>query len=316
MIRRPPRSTQGVSSAASDVYKRQYQRRVHGILKFPMEDSKGVIGSAVGISTDILRGKPRVKKVEAWPGASGNAAMYKVLDADGMVSYVIKQYIKLKNQDALDIKERAKKEKEISDILCLKTPYVGQVLDVISEEGSMKVGGPVYVTTEVLLKYGGVDLMSYRSQVTVDKALLYDVLYQSAIAIATAHQNGIFHSDIKPESMFYDGKTLKLIDFDPSSKINSESLINKYKFQAKSRLIGCTKIYRPPELEYYESVRGRFPITLGKIDSYCWGLSMLQFLTGCNDKELKELTSSLKRSLVECCLRLKKDYKYQNQGIR
>eukprot|EP00831_Metopus_contortus_P017290 TRINITY_DN17283_c0_g1_i3.p1 TRINITY_DN17283_c0_g1~~TRINITY_DN17283_c0_g1_i3.p1 ORF type:complete len:139 (-),score=30.98 TRINITY_DN17283_c0_g1_i3:102-518(-) len=32
MIRRPPRSTQGVSSAASDVYKRQYQRRVHGII--------------------------------------------------------------------------------------------------------------------------------------------------------------------------------------------------------------------------------------------------------------------------------------------
>eukprot|EP00831_Metopus_contortus_P028227 TRINITY_DN23522_c0_g1_i1.p1 TRINITY_DN23522_c0_g1~~TRINITY_DN23522_c0_g1_i1.p1 ORF type:complete len:148 (+),score=29.40 TRINITY_DN23522_c0_g1_i1:128-571(+) len=30
MIRRPPRSTQGVSSAASDVYKRQYKRRVHG----------------------------------------------------------------------------------------------------------------------------------------------------------------------------------------------------------------------------------------------------------------------------------------------
>eukprot|EP00831_Metopus_contortus_P035026 TRINITY_DN27892_c0_g1_i1.p1 TRINITY_DN27892_c0_g1~~TRINITY_DN27892_c0_g1_i1.p1 ORF type:complete len:160 (+),score=46.99 TRINITY_DN27892_c0_g1_i1:117-596(+) len=33
MIRRPPRSTQGVSSAASDVYKRQYQRRVHGDCK-------------------------------------------------------------------------------------------------------------------------------------------------------------------------------------------------------------------------------------------------------------------------------------------
>eukprot|EP00831_Metopus_contortus_P026936 TRINITY_DN2277_c0_g1_i4.p1 TRINITY_DN2277_c0_g1~~TRINITY_DN2277_c0_g1_i4.p1 ORF type:complete len:257 (+),score=68.13 TRINITY_DN2277_c0_g1_i4:167-937(+) len=31
MIRRPPRSTQGVSSAASDVYKRQVQRRVHGV---------------------------------------------------------------------------------------------------------------------------------------------------------------------------------------------------------------------------------------------------------------------------------------------
>eukprot|EP00825_Cyclidium_porcatum_P052207 TRINITY_DN9818_c0_g1_i3.p1 TRINITY_DN9818_c0_g1~~TRINITY_DN9818_c0_g1_i3.p1 ORF type:complete len:159 (+),score=51.96 TRINITY_DN9818_c0_g1_i3:95-571(+) len=31
MIRRPPRSTHCISSAASDVYKRQYQRRVHGM---------------------------------------------------------------------------------------------------------------------------------------------------------------------------------------------------------------------------------------------------------------------------------------------
>eukprot|EP00657_Telonema_sp_P-1_P008186 TRINITY_DN2890_c0_g1_i1.p1 TRINITY_DN2890_c0_g1~~TRINITY_DN2890_c0_g1_i1.p1 ORF type:complete len:104 (+),score=46.46 TRINITY_DN2890_c0_g1_i1:115-426(+) len=31
MIRRPPRSTQSRSSAASDVYKRQYQRRVRGL---------------------------------------------------------------------------------------------------------------------------------------------------------------------------------------------------------------------------------------------------------------------------------------------
>eukprot|EP00828_Plagiopyla_frontata_P015325 TRINITY_DN198_c0_g1_i4.p1 TRINITY_DN198_c0_g1~~TRINITY_DN198_c0_g1_i4.p1 ORF type:complete len:499 (-),score=131.82 TRINITY_DN198_c0_g1_i4:87-1583(-) len=33
MIRRPPRSTLSSSSAASDVYKRQYQRRVHGVNK-------------------------------------------------------------------------------------------------------------------------------------------------------------------------------------------------------------------------------------------------------------------------------------------
>eukprot|EP00825_Cyclidium_porcatum_P045346 TRINITY_DN6879_c0_g1_i1.p3 TRINITY_DN6879_c0_g1~~TRINITY_DN6879_c0_g1_i1.p3 ORF type:complete len:118 (-),score=29.02 TRINITY_DN6879_c0_g1_i1:457-810(-) len=33
MIRRPPRSTHCISSAASDVYKRQYQRRVHGTVK-------------------------------------------------------------------------------------------------------------------------------------------------------------------------------------------------------------------------------------------------------------------------------------------
>eukprot|EP00831_Metopus_contortus_P082676 TRINITY_DN8995_c0_g1_i1.p6 TRINITY_DN8995_c0_g1~~TRINITY_DN8995_c0_g1_i1.p6 ORF type:complete len:112 (+),score=32.40 TRINITY_DN8995_c0_g1_i1:86-421(+) len=41
MIRRPPRSTQGVSSAASDVYKRQYQRRVHGEKIVPIEVKAG-----------------------------------------------------------------------------------------------------------------------------------------------------------------------------------------------------------------------------------------------------------------------------------
>eukprot|EP00658_Telonema_sp_P-2_P065682 TRINITY_DN54873_c0_g1_i1.p1 TRINITY_DN54873_c0_g1~~TRINITY_DN54873_c0_g1_i1.p1 ORF type:complete len:108 (+),score=12.37 TRINITY_DN54873_c0_g1_i1:123-446(+) len=35
MIRRPPRSTLSSSSAASDVYKRQYQRRVRGFVSCP-----------------------------------------------------------------------------------------------------------------------------------------------------------------------------------------------------------------------------------------------------------------------------------------
>ncbi|WP_460413908.1 hypothetical protein [Staphylococcus aureus] len=36
MIRRPPRSTQGVSSAASDVYKRQFPVRVVSIQLMPL----------------------------------------------------------------------------------------------------------------------------------------------------------------------------------------------------------------------------------------------------------------------------------------
>eukprot|EP00656_Telonema_subtile_P038199 TRINITY_DN4284_c0_g1_i3.p1 TRINITY_DN4284_c0_g1~~TRINITY_DN4284_c0_g1_i3.p1 ORF type:complete len:104 (+),score=34.55 TRINITY_DN4284_c0_g1_i3:115-426(+) len=43
MIRRPPRSTLSSSSAASDVYKRQYQRRVRGFVqrkKMPKEISE------------------------------------------------------------------------------------------------------------------------------------------------------------------------------------------------------------------------------------------------------------------------------------
>eukprot|EP00831_Metopus_contortus_P069181 TRINITY_DN6207_c0_g1_i3.p1 TRINITY_DN6207_c0_g1~~TRINITY_DN6207_c0_g1_i3.p1 ORF type:complete len:165 (-),score=56.11 TRINITY_DN6207_c0_g1_i3:98-592(-) len=79
MIRRPPRSTQGVSSAASDVYKRQYQRRVHGMknivlpqidnlqnlflsvqdsmnkLKLSHEEELNNITNIIGGSSDLLR---------------------------------------------------------------------------------------------------------------------------------------------------------------------------------------------------------------------------------------------------------------------
>eukprot|EP00831_Metopus_contortus_P079096 TRINITY_DN7799_c0_g1_i3.p1 TRINITY_DN7799_c0_g1~~TRINITY_DN7799_c0_g1_i3.p1 ORF type:complete len:253 (-),score=30.38 TRINITY_DN7799_c0_g1_i3:63-821(-) len=48
MIRRPPRSTQGVSSAASDVYKRQYQRRVHGV------NCISIIPSSLSTQREIL----------------------------------------------------------------------------------------------------------------------------------------------------------------------------------------------------------------------------------------------------------------------
>eukprot|EP00831_Metopus_contortus_P054907 TRINITY_DN4631_c0_g1_i1.p1 TRINITY_DN4631_c0_g1~~TRINITY_DN4631_c0_g1_i1.p1 ORF type:complete len:186 (+),score=30.30 TRINITY_DN4631_c0_g1_i1:66-623(+) len=50
MIRRPPRSTQGVSSAASDVYKRQYQRRVHGTLVMAISNYPFAILTIVALS--------------------------------------------------------------------------------------------------------------------------------------------------------------------------------------------------------------------------------------------------------------------------
>eukprot|EP01017_Pseudomicrothorax_dubius_P032457 TRINITY_DN4255_c0_g3_i1.p1 TRINITY_DN4255_c0_g3~~TRINITY_DN4255_c0_g3_i1.p1 ORF type:complete len:740 (+),score=162.88 TRINITY_DN4255_c0_g3_i1:49-2268(+) len=50
MIRRPPRSTQSRSSAASDVYKRQYQRRVHGekFEREEMEPARATNGAPTG----------------------------------------------------------------------------------------------------------------------------------------------------------------------------------------------------------------------------------------------------------------------------
>eukprot|EP00657_Telonema_sp_P-1_P005143 TRINITY_DN22319_c0_g1_i1.p1 TRINITY_DN22319_c0_g1~~TRINITY_DN22319_c0_g1_i1.p1 ORF type:complete len:136 (+),score=46.36 TRINITY_DN22319_c0_g1_i1:77-484(+) len=69
MIRRPPRSTQSRSSAASDVYKRQYQRRVRGRLEqnstFNM--GKGDIKSKRGkISSGTYGARRQKKKVAAY----------------------------------------------------------------------------------------------------------------------------------------------------------------------------------------------------------------------------------------------------------
>eukprot|EP00831_Metopus_contortus_P055861 TRINITY_DN4742_c0_g1_i4.p1 TRINITY_DN4742_c0_g1~~TRINITY_DN4742_c0_g1_i4.p1 ORF type:complete len:168 (+),score=48.56 TRINITY_DN4742_c0_g1_i4:127-630(+) len=67
MIRRPPRSTQGVSSAASDVYKRQYQRRVHGDIVSPnsqmMQSSSG-FGSVANIKSKLSDLEDVIQKMQ------------------------------------------------------------------------------------------------------------------------------------------------------------------------------------------------------------------------------------------------------------
>eukprot|EP00826_Nyctotherus_ovalis_P010213 TRINITY_DN12713_c0_g2_i18.p1 TRINITY_DN12713_c0_g2~~TRINITY_DN12713_c0_g2_i18.p1 ORF type:complete len:120 (-),score=45.12 TRINITY_DN12713_c0_g2_i18:3-341(-) len=52
MIRRPPRSTPLYSSAASDVYKRQYQRRVHGDIISMQITIKTVTGRKIDLNVD------------------------------------------------------------------------------------------------------------------------------------------------------------------------------------------------------------------------------------------------------------------------
>eukprot|EP00831_Metopus_contortus_P008293 TRINITY_DN1318_c0_g2_i2.p1 TRINITY_DN1318_c0_g2~~TRINITY_DN1318_c0_g2_i2.p1 ORF type:complete len:329 (-),score=23.46 TRINITY_DN1318_c0_g2_i2:232-1161(-) len=148
--------------------------------------------------------------------------------------------------------------------------------------------------------------MRYRKQGNVDKYVLCDVFYQSALAIATAHQQGIFHGGIMPANMLYNGHTLKLINFDTSIKWDCESLINKYRSSLATKLLGATKAYCPPEVQFYKSVKGAHAILPGKIDAYCWGMSMLQFLTGISDTELENLAYKMKNNFVDCSTILKK----------
>eukprot|EP00656_Telonema_subtile_P031388 TRINITY_DN34358_c0_g1_i1.p1 TRINITY_DN34358_c0_g1~~TRINITY_DN34358_c0_g1_i1.p1 ORF type:complete len:394 (+),score=148.35 TRINITY_DN34358_c0_g1_i1:110-1291(+) len=87
MIRRPPRSTLSSSSAASDVYKRQYQRRVRGIAPSHMSDHEDAVmeeeptstyweteqsGKRKRVQTEVLQTAVDVpKKLKASVGEAG-----------------------------------------------------------------------------------------------------------------------------------------------------------------------------------------------------------------------------------------------------
>eukprot|EP00831_Metopus_contortus_P021278 TRINITY_DN1947_c0_g1_i5.p2 TRINITY_DN1947_c0_g1~~TRINITY_DN1947_c0_g1_i5.p2 ORF type:complete len:102 (-),score=12.19 TRINITY_DN1947_c0_g1_i5:81-386(-) len=80
---------------------------------------------------------------------------------------------------------------------------------------------------------------------------MFHVVFQSAIALATAHSLGIFHSDIKPNNMLYLDGCLKLIDFDVSSKLESQTFVNRYTTKLTGKMKGFTETYSPPEQLYY-----------------------------------------------------------------
>eukprot|EP00656_Telonema_subtile_P048358 TRINITY_DN5745_c0_g1_i1.p1 TRINITY_DN5745_c0_g1~~TRINITY_DN5745_c0_g1_i1.p1 ORF type:complete len:232 (+),score=73.45 TRINITY_DN5745_c0_g1_i1:104-799(+) len=81
MIRRPPRSTLSSSSAASDVYKRQYQRRVRGVpvtfimehVDFHQAPAQAKVGVAVEVDGNQTAPPPPTEMSEPWLAAAAEA---------------------------------------------------------------------------------------------------------------------------------------------------------------------------------------------------------------------------------------------------
>ena len=166
------------------------------------------------------------------------------------------------------------------------------------------------------MKYEGIDLISFRKQPEVSDKDLLHVVFQSALAITAAHRQGVFHSDVKPSNMLYKDGLLKLVGFDVLSKMDSEYLVNKCRLYMTSKILGWTQSYCPPEVLYYKPIQGQLPISPGKIDAYCWGISMLQFLLDWSDEELDRNTSLLKRSFEDSSKVLKEIMKLKIPGLK
>ena len=88
MIRRPPRSTQSRSSAASDVYKRQDEIGLHGVPLYPGTKHTTATETAKLLGTE------------------------KALKASGLTNRAFERYCQVENNDTFEVVKEVRKTKK------------------------------------------------------------------------------------------------------------------------------------------------------------------------------------------------------------
>ncbi len=168
--------------------------------------------------------------------------------------------------------------KQVSDL----TPYVAKPVKLSKLEQKERT----YI--EMLFEYGGESLykMTVENKAGVTADTVLEWAKQSLAGMRAAEKVGVFHSDIKPENMVFDGTTVKLIDFGGAVRMSRHSL----QVSRPSKIAAYTECYLPPEIF---SMRKDNP-QHGKIDVYCWGMSFYQILTHKTCKELDDECNAYK----------------------
>eukprot|EP00831_Metopus_contortus_P012936 TRINITY_DN1521_c0_g1_i27.p1 TRINITY_DN1521_c0_g1~~TRINITY_DN1521_c0_g1_i27.p1 ORF type:complete len:248 (-),score=32.79 TRINITY_DN1521_c0_g1_i27:857-1600(-) len=226
-----------------------------------MEEEKEAESSDLGVVTDILKGRCSNDKAEKWQTLGEAATVYRVKNSENQVAFVVKQYHKPKLEEGMEIYEWAPQQKELSEILSQNTSYFGGVLDVKSRERQDKDTQIEYVTTEVLVEYGSLDLLSYRKQAGIGQGKLLDTLYQSAIAVATAEAFGIFPCDVTPQKIFFKDGNLKFMNLELYTHMDSKRLLSLYRSRMALPLGGYTHSFYPPEIVNCELSEEKSPIS-------------------------------------------------------
>ena len=98
------------------------------------------------------------------------------------------------------------------------------------------------------------------------KNLALRFFYQTSLAIKYLHDRGIIHRDIKPENLLFDDKfNVKLCDFGWSCKADEDDI--------RTSICGTFE-YMSPEVVFER--RHGF-----KVDIWCLGILLFEFLHGC-----------------------------------
>ena len=197
------------------------------------------------------------------------------------------------DKEELEMIKAAKDEFNLTVHLSKLTSHVVRGVEI----KELSANGKVYI--ECLYEYGGsslYDLIMNNKEIEI-KAII-DWAKQSIEGLKAAENEGIFHSDIKPQNMVVYKNKLKVIDFGSSVNMYSKSHL-LHTTVAKIR--GVTPAYLPPEVfkEFMEGqfglVEKGFKFNHNKADVYCWGMSFYQVLTQKSITELTEECNKYKR---------------------
>eukprot|EP01022_Parablepharisma_sp_SALTPOND_P014618 TRINITY_DN2002_c0_g1_i2.p1 TRINITY_DN2002_c0_g1~~TRINITY_DN2002_c0_g1_i2.p1 ORF type:complete len:425 (-),score=57.66 TRINITY_DN2002_c0_g1_i2:798-2072(-) len=182
-------------------------------------------------------------------------------------TYILK--ILICSKQSIEAADQARAEYNIARKLSQESPNIAAPLG--KDEWVDPATDEVYI--EMLFEYGGEPLTHCIKKLGTKD--LMTIVRKTLTPLALMEKNGVFHSDIKPHNIVIKDGVIKVIDFGISKELNHKTMLLKAISTMGTKIKGGTINYLPPEI-----IRRSGHYILGKIDVYCWGMTIYQLITG------------------------------------
>ena len=149
---------------------------------------------------------------------------------------------------------------------------------------------------EILFEYSGESLLHLMNNSLLEmlKIKLKIWIIQSLSALMYMEARKISHLDIKPQNIVYQNGTTKVIDFGSSIGFSTKFQPQKVLLKKGDLFREYTPEYCPPEVLGKDVSEDNY--IPGKIDTFCWGMTIYHLVLRKSELEMKEL--SYKRSTI------------------
>ncbi len=208
-------------------------------------------------------------------GRGGFGVVYRALDPVLGREVAVKLLRSRKGSDGLRAAEALIHEARMT--AQLQHPHVVRIFDVGRIEGDASAyGADVFLVMELL---DGKPLHEWLRKQTRPPREIVEVFLQAADGLATAHQSGIVHCDVKPANIFvtHEGR-VKVLDFGlsrhTSRRTRTTTLLERAPTESGAhRLVVGTKLYMAPEAHQGGDLDAA-------ADQYSFALGLIEALAG------------------------------------